>query len=120
MLAGQLALIVAAVFAGAALYVNGAEQPARLFLDDHALLLEWTPSYQRGQAMQAPLAIAGFLLGLLPCWQTGNWGGAIGGAVRIANWPDTMLGIFPTNHRSKAIEPANADATSRALIEKWG
>ena len=73
MLAGQVALITSAVFAGAALYVNIVEQPARLSLDDRSLLREWKPSYKRGYAMQAPLAIVGFLLGLLAWWQTGLW-----------------------------------------------
>ena len=86
MLAGQVALVVAAVFAGAALYVNIAEQHARLLLDDRSLLNEWKPSYKRGFAMQAPLAILGFLLGLVAWWQTGVWAWLVGAISLIANW----------------------------------
>src|ERR1700730_4244782 len=73
MLAGQLSLVTAALFTGAAIYVNVAEQPARLMLDDRALLIEWKPAYKRGLAMQAPLAVIGFLLGSLAAWPTGDW-----------------------------------------------
>jgi len=40
MLAGRLALVAATLFAGAATYVNVAEQPARLDLGDKALFTE--------------------------------------------------------------------------------
>jgi len=96
MIIGLLALTAAAIFAGAALYVGVAEQPARLSLDDRALLTEWKPSYRRGAAMQAPLALVGCLLGLIAWWQ--------------ASHPGALL----------ATEPDKAGPQTRALIVKWG
>jgi Domain of unknown function (DUF1772) len=119
MLAGQLALIVAALFSGAAVYINVAEQPARLGLDDRSLLAQWKLAYKRGFAMQASLAIIGFLFGLLAWWQTGHWRWLLGAAILIANWPYTLLGIMPTNQKLMATEATSAGPESRALIEKW-
>ncbi len=120
MLAGQIALIIAAIFAGAAVYINAAEQPARLGLDDRALLAEWKPSYQRGFAMQASLAVISGMFGLFAWWSTNDWRWGVGAVMILANWPFTLLGIMPVNNKLNAIPNENGDATSRALIVKWG
>ena len=120
MFTGQLALMIAAIFAGAALYVSVAEQPARLGLEIAPLLKEWIPSYKRGFAMQAPLAAIGFLLGVLAWWQTANWLWLLGAFVLVANWPYTLIGIMPLNHRIMAIRPEDADVASTAMITQWG
>jgi hypothetical protein len=120
MLAGQLALVVAAVFTGAALYVSFAEQPSRLLLDDRALLTEWQPSYKRGFAMQAPLAAIGCLLGLIAWWQAGSGAFILGAVLIVANWPWTLFGIMPTNNALMAMDPAEPGPEMRALVVKWG
>jgi hypothetical protein len=115
-----LALIASAIFAGAAFYINFAEQPARLTLDDRALLTEWKPAYQRGAAMQAPLAVAGFLLGMLAWWRIEHIGCLIGAIMIIAPWPWTLIVVKPVNDALLAIGPDQAGPQARALIVKWG
>ena len=120
MMSGLLALTIAAIFTGAAVYVNVAEQPARLFLDDRALLTEWKPSYKRGAVMQASIALIGCVLGLIAWWQTSQAGFLIGAVAMVAPWPWTLIGIKPTNDALLATEPGKAGPQTRALIEKWG
>jgi anthrone oxygenase-like protein len=120
MMIGLLALTTAALFTGAAIYVNVAEQPARLTLDDRALLTEWKPSYKRGFAMQAPLALIGFVFGLIAWWQSSHPGFLMGAFAMIAPWPWTLLGIKPTNDALLETETEKAGPLSRALIVRWG
>ena len=120
MLAGLLALIAATLFSGAAVYINVAEQPARLSLDDRALLAEWKPAYKRGFLMQAPLAVIGFVLGMAAWWQTGELVFVAGAVLILANWPWTLIGIMPTNRALEATELADAGPATRALVVKWG
>ena len=120
MIFGYLALISASAFTGAALYVNVAEQPARLVLDDQALLSEWKPAYKRGTAMQAPLAVVGCVFGLIAWWHTRELAFLAGAVLMIANWPWTLLGIMPTNNALMAIDTASTTSQTRSLIVKWG
>ena len=120
MLTGHLALVFAAAFAGAAFYINFAEHPARLKLDDKSLLTQWKPSYDAGYTMQAGLAIVSGTFGLITAWMTKDWRWIAGAILVLATWPYTMLGIMPTNHKLKAIAENDAGPASRAMLETWG
>jgi hypothetical protein len=112
----HFAFFIAALFAGAAIYVSVAEHPARLMLDDQAALAQWKPSYKRGKLMQASLALIGSLLAFGVWWQDRNLLWLAGGLLLLASWPVTLILIMPVNHRLEA----SPGRDTRALLIRWG
>ena len=120
MVAGLLALVTAAAFAGAAFYINVAEQPARLELDDASLLRQWKPSYARGLAMQSSLAVISAVLGFLASWQLQDWMWSVAAVLILANWPYTLLVMWQTNKRLDAWPVEHAGAESARAYRLLG
>ena len=117
---GLLALITAALFAGAAIYINFAEQPARLKLDDRSMLAEWRPAYLRGTLMQAPLAVVSAALGAWTWWEKGGWFFLLGALLMLTNLPWTFVVIMPVNRKLGAIGADGDAALIRPLVKRWG
>ncbi len=115
-----LATACGAIFAGAALYINLVEHPARLSLDTAAAVAQWAPSYQRATLMQAPLAVAGSLAAL-GAWLLGGGLVWLTAAIFIgAVVPFTFLGVMPTNRKLLASHRDRASPETRTLLQKWG
>jgi hypothetical protein len=114
-----VAIFAAALFAGAALYVNVAEHPARMALDARSAVVQWAPSYRRATWMQAPLAVLSFMAGL------GSWllGGGLGWSIAAlligAVVPFTLIGIMPTNRALLSPGRDLGAAETRTLLEHW-
>ena len=117
---GLFALLAAALFTGAALYINVVEQPARLKLAPAPQLRQWKTAYPRAFAMQASLALLGLALGVAAFSTTGQWRFLAGGVLLGGNWPYTFIGMMPTNRRLTATPDGAADDESARLIANWG
>ncbi len=107
-------------FAGATIYINIVEHPARMGCDTKIAATVWAPSYKRATVMQASLAIVGLVSGIA-AWLLG--GGAIWlvGAILLGLVvPFTFIAIMPTNNRILSPGRDLGSSETRALLERWG
>ena len=115
-----LATLCCTWFAGAAVYINLVEHPARMGCDTKTAATVWAPSYKRATVMQASLAVVSFLAGTL-AWLLGGGILWLVGAVLIGLVvPFTFIAVMPTNHQLLAPGRDLASVETRALLEEWG
>jgi hypothetical protein len=115
-----IAVLATTLFTGAAIYINLVEHPARMSCTTEIAATVWAPSYKRATAMQASLAIVGFLAGVA-AWLLGAGGMWLVGALFIfAVVPVTLIVIFPTNNRLLTPGRDLASPETRELLVKWG
>ena len=119
-LAKFVALVAGALFAGAALYINIAEHPARSLLDARSALTQWAPSYHRATWMQAPLAVASAAAGVVVWLAERELAWLVAAALIGSVVPFTFAAIMPTNRRLLTLDAERNAEEARALLARWG
>jgi hypothetical protein len=115
-----VATLAGALFAGAALYINVAEHPARMGLETRMAALQWAPSYQRATWLQAPLALLSLVCGVA-AWLLSAGIGWLFGALLVGTVvPFTFVVIMPTNNKLLAPGRDLNSPETRALLIRWG
>lgn len=115
-----IAVLAAGLFAGAALYINVAEHPARMLLETRNAAKQWAPSYKRATWLQAPLAVVSFVAGIAIWLFDGGSAWLVAASLIGAVVPFTLLGIMPTNQRLLSPDLDLGSAETRALLVHWG
>jgi hypothetical protein len=117
---GVIATLACALFAGAAIYINLVEHPARLACGTEVAARQWAPSYQRATVMQVSLVIVATLAGLLRWIMGGGTAWVVGAILIVSVIPFTLVAVMPTN--SKLLEPGRDKRSeeTRRLLEAWG
>ena len=115
-----VAVLACSMFAGAAVYINLVEHPARMECGVELAAAEFPPSYRRATAMQATLAALG-VLGSVAAWFAGAtlwW--LVAGALLGLVIPFTLIVIMPTNQQ--LLNPAlnRKSPEVKKLLERWG
>ena len=120
MLLEMLTTLSAGLFAGAAIYVNLVEHPARMQCGTGLAVKEFAPSYRRGAIMQATLAAIGFLCATATWLKSSHVCWLIGGGALLIAIVFTFVVIFPTNKKLLDSSLNENSELALKLLIRWG
>lgn len=115
-----IAVLCCTIFAGAAVYINVVEHPARMSCGARIAGMVWAPSYKRAVPMQASLAIASFVAGMSAWILSGSFMWLLGAILIGAVVPITFLVIMPVNKQLLSPERDPDSPETQALLQRWG
>ena|SRR6266849_3071238 len=117
---GLVAALCCGLFAGAALYVNLVEHPARMECGTELAIAEFAPSYGRATVLQVSLALIGALCGTLAWFWDRSLIWLIAAGLLLSGIPFTLFVILPTN--KQLLDPSLDRRSEQAhlLLTRWG
>lgn len=115
-----IAIVASGLFAGAAIYINLVEHPARVSCGTPLAVREFAPSYRRATIQQASLAVIGCAAGIVAGWQYSDTTILVAAIVFGLVVPFTLIVIAPTNHRllDPGLDSSGQEAAT--LLKRWG
>lgn len=115
-----LAVLSAALFAGAALYVSLVEHPARLACGDEVAARQFVPSYRRAAVMQMTLALIATGAGVISGWRGGGPAWWLGAALVFAVLPYTFAVMMRVNRLLLVPDLERGAWDAGRLLRRWG
>lgn len=119
-LAALVATLACAIFAGAAIYINVAEHPARLECGTELAATVFGPSYKRAAKMQAALAIIASVSAVAAWGLGGGLAWLFGAGLIFVVVPFTVKVIMGTNKQLLDPDRDRASDETRQLLLRWG
>ncbi len=117
---GFVAALCCGLFAGAALYLNLVEHPARMECRTELAATEFPPSYRRATVLQVSLALIGALCGTLAWFWDRSLSWLIAAGLLLSVIPFTLIFILPTNNQLLDASLDRRSEKAHLLLTRWG
>jgi len=114
------AILSCALFAGAALYINLVEHPARMQCGTELAATVFGPSYHRATIMQVSLALVATISAIGSWWSDGSILWILGPLLIFGVIPYTLIAILPTNKQLLKPGRDRKSQDTHLLLVRWG